>query len=125
MVDEQQAAGSLSEAFNDFSVKLRDLEEKENLIKDRVLLIGDNLISEKEETENAILDLKNEIAKINDEIRRLKLAAERIIDESNNFARKNEVEILQRQFEMFQPLELARISDVEDMINQALKNRGK
>jgi hypothetical protein len=35
--------------------------------------------------------------------------------------RKNEFEILQRQFEMFKPLELARISDVEDMINRAIR----
>ena len=44
-----------------------------------------------------------------------------MIDDTNNFVRKNEFEILQRQFQMFQPLELARISDVEDMINKAIK----
>ena len=110
-----------NELIADVSVKLRDIEEKQNLIKDRVLLIGENLVSEKEDTEKTILELKLTINKINDDIKRLKMAIERIIDDNNNFARKNELQILERQFEMFQPLELARISDVEGMINQALQ----
>ena len=105
----------------DIGVKLRDIEEKQNIIKDRVLLIGENLVSEKDEIDQRVLDLKSEIVKITEEIRRIKLAIERIVDDSNNFIRKNEFEILQRQFQMFQPLELARISDVESMINKALK----
>src|SRR3989344_3033897 len=89
--------------YSDISVKLRDIEEKQNIIKDRVLLIGENLVFEKEN------------------IDKIKNAIERMIDDTNNFVRKNEFEILQRQFQMFQPLELARISDVEDMINKAIK----
>jgi hypothetical protein len=51
------------------------------------------------------------------------MAVERVIDDLNNFVRRNEFSILQRQFKMFEPLELARISDVEEMIDKALKNK--
>ena len=120
---EQEPYNPTNDILADVGVKLRDIEEKQNIIKDRVLLIGENLISEKDENDQKVLDLKKDIVKINDEIRRIKLAIERIIEDSNNFIRKNEFEILQRQFQMFQPLELARMTDVEDMINKALRNR--
>jgi hypothetical protein len=107
----------------DIGVKLRDIEEKQNIVKDRVLLIGENLISEKEETSQLINDIKTDVVRINEDVRRLKMAIERIVDDSNNFVRKNEFEILQRQFQMFQPLELARISDVESMISKALRKQ--
>jgi len=110
--------------LTDVSIKLRDIEEKQNIIKDRVLLIGENLIAEKEEMDSQIIELKGSIAKLNDEMRKIKLAIERMMDDSNSYVRKNEFQILQRQFEMFQPLELARMKDVEAMINKALRNRG-
>ena len=112
-----------SALLSDVNVKLRDIEEKQNLIKDRVLLIGENLVAEKDIVDRDVQDMKSQIFQINEEINRLKRAIERIIDDSNNFIRKNEFEILQRQFQMFQPMELARISDVEDMINKALRNK--
>ena len=111
--------------FSDISVKLRDIEEKQNIIKDRVLLIGENLVSEKDENERQIIELKSRINSLSGDIKKLRLAIERIIDDQNSFIRKNEFQILQRQFEMFQPLNLARISDVESMINKALKTKSK
>ena len=109
--------------LSDINVKLRDIEEKQNLIKDRVLLIGENLISEKEENSKEILELKTKNFHIEEDIKKIKLAIERVLEDSDNFVRKTEFQILQRQFEMFQPLELARMSDVKALIKEALKNR--
>jgi len=122
MADQQPYADPNVDYISDISVKLRDIEEKQNIIKDRVLLIGENLIAEKEEMDEELTSLKNNILKLTEELRKIKLAIERVIDDSNNFVRKNEFEILQRQFQMFQPMELARMSDVKAMINQALNN---
>ena len=123
MADNEQQYNPSDALLTDVSIKLRDIEEKQNIIKDRVLLIGENLISEKDQNEAQINELKMMLAKFNDDIRKIKLALERINDDSNNYVRKNEFEILQRQFQMFQPLELARMKDVEAMIKQALKSK--
>lgn len=121
MAEEQQAYDPNADYLSDISVRLRDIEEKQNLIKDRVLLIGENLISEKEATAQEIQEMKTGVNKANEEIKRIRLAVERIMEDMNNFVRKNEFEILQRQFDMFKPLELARMSDVQEMINRALR----
>ena len=122
-MDDQSYSNTGDSLMADVSVKLRDIEEKQNIIKDRVMLIGENLISEKEEISSQINELKSQVQKVNEDLKRTKLAIERIIDDLNNFVRKNEFQILHRQFKMFEPLEMARISDVEDMISKALENK--
>jgi len=118
---EEQAYNPADAFLADISVKLRDIEEKQNIVKDRVLLIGENLISEKEERDKELQEMKAEIFSLQEELRKFKMAIERLDEDNTNFVRKNEFQILQRQFQMFQPLELARMSDVEDMIKKALK----
>jgi hypothetical protein len=93
------------------------------MVKDRVLLIGENLVNQKSETDNEIQELKAKIFNLEEELRRLKLTLNSVIENTNSFARKTELDILKRQFSMFQPMELARIKDVENMIQKALKSQ--
>ena len=125
MADQQQNSGTNIDFVSDISIKLQDLEEKQNIIKDMVLLIGENLVSQKDETENEISQLKAQISSLSEELRRLKLIIERILEETDNFARKNEFQILQRQFEIFQPMNIARISDVETIVGRELRKLQK
>jgi hypothetical protein len=120
-----QSSTEAENAYMDIAIRLRDIEEKQNIIKDRVLLLGENLVSSKEEIEKEITNLKEKTLSMEDEIRRLKLNLQMVLASSENFIRKNEFDILKRQFEMFQPLELARISDVENMIIKALNHHKK
>ena len=119
---EEQPIDSGNEMYADLGVKLRDIEEKQNIIKDRVLLIGENLVSQKSEVEEEVMEIKSRLFNIEEEIRRLKLTMNSIAENTNNFARKTELDIMKKQFSMFQPLELARLKDVENMIQKALKN---
>lgn len=90
--------------LSDFNTKLRDIEERQRLIKDRVLLVGENLVNEKEETLIEISELKNKTESLGKEMERIKDTMASLIEETRGFARKSELEILQRQFKMFQPL---------------------
>jgi len=121
MADQQQNYSG--EQFSDIAVKLRDLEEKQSIIKERILMIGENLVSEKDQTEQEFNDLKSRISNLEEEIRKLKITIRMMLDNLDNFVRKNEFDILKKQFEMFQPLELARMVDVEEMIKKATKNK--
>jgi len=125
MAEPQQEQYAQTDYLADINVKLRDLEEKQNLIRDRILLIGENLIEEKEEVDKEISALKNKIKIIIQDNNKIKLALQRIIENQENFARKTELQILEKQYKMFQPLEFARISDVKDLINEALNKKQK
>ena len=45
-----------AQGFSDASIRTRDLEEKQRILKDRILLIGQNLIETKEETQEKIAE---------------------------------------------------------------------
>jgi len=112
MVEENSNYG---EQLGDVNTKLRDLEERNRILKDRLLLIGQNLIEIKEKTTEEILEIKkeNEIMKRN--IERLISFLETASTEFSKFARKEDLEILSKQAKMFQPLEFVRKKDLKKL----------
>jgi len=119
MAEQQQ--DPISALLSEFGTRLSEIEEKQRLIKDRILLIGENLISTKEDYDKEMSDFKKQINQINFDLKTLKQTSRRIIEELENFARKTELEILGRQMIMFQPLKFATISDVEKITKEKIK----
>ena len=111
--------------LSEFGTRLNEIEEKQRLIKDRILLIGENLISTKEEIEKENSEFKKQLRQTEFELKTIKQLVKRIVNELQNFARKSEIGILERQFKMFDPLEFARIKDVEALIKKQkdIKNK--
>ena len=97
----------------DMSVRFRDLEEKNKMLKDRLLLIGQNLIETKEKTSSDILEIKQELEVIKRSMERLVSFLETASAEFSKFARKEDLEILSKQAKMFQPLEFVRKKDLK------------
>ncbi len=118
---EQQQQDPISALLSEFGTRLNEIEEKQRLIKDRILLIGENLISTKEEYDKEISSFKKQITEINSEIKTISQTNKRVIEELENFARRTELEIVERQLKMFQPLKFTTPRDVEKIINEKIK----
>jgi hypothetical protein len=116
MAEQQQ--DYVTPLLSEFNTKLRDIEEKQKLLKDRVLLIGENLISSREESEVELAQLKVNVEQMKLDMQRVKETLERFGDELENKARRGETEILRKQFKMFEPLEFATIEDVKKLIKE-------
>ncbi|HPD81486.1 MAG TPA: hypothetical protein PK357_00100 [Candidatus Pacearchaeota archaeon] len=101
--------------FTETSTKVRDLEEKQRILKDRVLLIGQNMIEFKEEFSQSFLEIKKEIEIIKRDLERMKSFLESISGEVSKFARKEDLEILSKQAKMFQPLDFLTRKDLENI----------
>jgi len=104
--------------LSEFNTKLRDLEEKQRLLKERVLIIGQNLIETRDELRAELNGLKQEVSAMKQEQEKVKNAMLRLSEELEKKARKSELEILERQFQMFSPLEFARVEDVKNMLGR-------
>jgi len=100
MEEEMNYAG---QAFGETNLKLRNLEENQRIIKDRLLLIGQNLLETKEKTNQDILNIKKDIEKIKQEMERMINFLETASSEFSKFAKKEDLEILSKQVKMFQP----------------------
>jgi len=87
------------------ALKMRSLEDKQRILKDRILLIGQNLIEIKEKTSENILEIKKEMEEMKEGLEKTKMFIENISREFTKFARKDDLDILAKQAKMFQPLE--------------------
>lgn len=103
--------------FTETSTKVRDLEEKQRIIKDRILLVGQNLIEMKEDIHTTFIDIKKDIEMMKRDIERLKSFFETASGEFSKFAKKEELDVLAKQAKMFQPLELVTRRDLEKLKN--------
>lgn len=101
-----------NQASTDANIGLRDLEEKQRILKERIFLLGQNLIEIREKNSREMLELKKEIEKIKEGMERVKEFLEIASGEFQKFARKEDLEILSKQAKMFQPLEFVRKKDL-------------
>lgn len=81
--------------------RIRDLEEKHRLLKERTLLIGQTQIEEREKSFKEIQELKKTVILLKEENIRIKELLQRVTEQLNDSARKEELAILQRQFDLF------------------------
>ncbi len=95
------------------NTRFRDLEEKNRMLRDRILLIGQNLIETKEKTAEDILEIKKDLETIKKNVERLVAFLETASAEFSKFARKEDLEILTKQAKMFQPLDFVRKKDLK------------
>ena len=93
------------QVYGEVYTKIRNLEEKQRILKDRLLLIGQNLIDTKEQHNGKIIDLKKDVEIIKNDVEKIKSFLETISGEFSKFARKEDLQILAKQAKMFQPLD--------------------
>lgn len=102
-----------NQIFSDLSSRMSDLEERQNLMRDRLLLIGQNLIETKEKTNSDIIEIKKNIDIIKRSMEKILSFIEDASEEFPKFARKEDLEILVKQAKMFQPLDFVRKKDLK------------
>lgn len=101
------------QAIGDVNTKIRDLEEKQRILKDRLLLIGQNLIEIKEKNNKDLLKIKKDIVLLKQNMERTISFVETASTEFSKFARKEDLEILSKQAKMFQPLDFVRRDELK------------
>ncbi len=84
----------------DVSVRLRDIEEKNRLLRDRVLLLGETVIEERGKSFKEIQEMKSTVIKLKEEVDRLRELMQRMAEQITSMARKEELIILQKQFDL-------------------------
>lgn len=84
----------------DINIRLRDLEEKNRLLRDRVLLLGQSIIEERDKSFSEIQDMKSILIKLKEDVERLKELMQRTAEQISQTARKEELMMLQRQMDL-------------------------
>ncbi len=87
----------------DPNLRIRNLEEKQRILKNQLLLIGKNLVEMKEKNNHDILEIRKNLEIIKDDMGRLTSFLDSVSEEFPQFARKDDLEILSKQMRMFKP----------------------
>ena len=103
-------------ALMELNTKIRDLEERQKLIKERTILIGENLIEEREKNQEDIVELRTQLLELTEENNKLKRLMQRVIGEIDKTAKKDDIELLRKQAKMFQPLDLITKSELSKIL---------
>jgi len=125
MVAQEEQNQDITALLSDFSVSLRDIEEKQQLMRQRVLLIGENVIRIRENTEQELREIKSRLLALETELKEVKRVCSRVVEQLDSFARKSEIELLQKQAKLFQPLEFVKKKEIEDIIDNVVEKKLK
>lgn len=123
MPEQQDISSQLQFLLSELNTRLRDSEEKNRLMRERVLLLGQNLISSRQDIEDELKILKKDSEETKRELKKIKTLTENISQEIGKFVRKDEMVIIERMLKDFQPLEFARMKDIEEIIEKKIKEK--
>lgn len=97
----EEGVGYGDRFFSDLNTRIRDIEEKQQLLRDRMLLISDSFIKERDKNFSEVQEMKKIVETLRMENERMKELVLRIGQNVDKTARKEELMILQRQFDLF------------------------
>ena len=125
MADPQLQDPQIRFLLSDFNTRLKDIDERNKLIRERVLLLGKNLISLRQENEDEIKIIRQENAQIKQDLDKLKKISNSLLTEFNKFVKREELALVERMLKDFQPLEFMRKQDVEELIEKKINIKTK
>jgi len=106
---------------SEFNSRIADIEEKQRLLKDRMILVGKNIVELREQSSKDIVEIKVRLDEIERTLEKLTNNFLRIGEEIEKKARKSELEIIEKQLKMFQPLNFIRAEDLDKILNNRMK----
>ncbi len=122
---EEGAAPDTNYLLNDFSTRLKDIEEKSKTNKERVVLFSKNLIDFKEEAKEEIRELKQTVTKTSQDVEKMKNIINALVNETGKYVKTNQMLTIERMLKDFQPLEFVRMVDLEKVLEEKLKENKK
>jgi len=124
-VAEEDTANTIAALLNDFSTKIRDLEERHNLLKEKVLLLGQSFLKDGDRVNKELALMKSDIRDVKTEMERIKDGIQHIMAETADFARKEELALVEKYMKIWEPLKFVKEDDVERIVEEKLLKMAK
>ncbi len=121
--DTQQIAQVFS-LTNDLSRRMRMLEERLNNIRRNTQVTDQNMIMSTKKINNELRLVNSEIADINKEISEIKDKIRLIIKELKLTAKYEDVKIMNKYFEMWEPIKFVTQEEIDEIIDRKLAEKG-
>lgn len=117
----QEQTYSQQDVSVDLINRVRDLEGRYNLLRDRVLIINNNMIEEYKRLMSELKLINNEVREAKNEIQKLKESMKHVIKEFELFARKEDILFVEKYINLWNPLKFVTEEDVLRIIEHYKK----
>ena len=104
--------------INDMDTRLRILEGKYNMTRERLLSMNQNTIDHYKDLTSDIRLMNDDIKEIKDELVTIKKTMKIFMKELNLFARKDQVKVLEKYIKMWNPLNFITEEEVIELIEK-------
>ena len=109
----------------DVNERVRVLESKYDNLRDRMILVNENLVNEYKKLNEDIKVLDSELKDMKKDIFEIKEALRHILSELQHFARKEHFQVLEKYINMWNPFNFVTEKEVLRLIDEkrGVKNR--
>ena len=121
MAELQQEYDSLAE----MNSRLRLLESKYTLMRERVFVINQNMIEEYKKLMSEIKSINEDLKEIKKDLFQMKETTAHVVKEMEMLARKDQLKILEKYINFWNPLNFVTEKEVEEMIEEKHSRRKK
>lgn len=112
-------------SFSEMNRKLEIAESRIEELREHLSLVENDAIEKNKSLLMDFHEFNEKIDSMRKETENLKEVMERIISKLEMFAGKEQVKVLERYLNFWNPLDYVSKKDVEELINTKLKSRGK
>lgn len=106
-----------SNVLIDINTRIRVLEEKNNQLRERLLVTNQNMIEEYKRMIQEMRTITSDVREMREDIENSREMIKHIIKESGNFARKDSVLVLEKYINMWNPMKFTTEEDVVKIID--------
>ena len=118
-------AAASSDELKTLSARLRLAEERHSELRKMIALIEQNMIANNKKTQSAIKDLTTEINEMKHSTSEVELRITSIINELSLTVKKEDLDVLKRYIELWNPTTFVTADRVEDLINELIEQKQK
>ena len=110
-------------SFIDLNSKLKALESKYNLSRDRLFIINQNMIDQFKLTSSELRSFKDDLKEIKSDINAIKETISGITKELNRFVKKEDVKVIEKYVSLWDPLKFVTEDQLKEMLKENATRR--
>src|SRR3989344_4049039 len=103
----------------DLNSRLRALERKHIELKEKVLVINQNMLEEFKTLLNEIKGVTTDLKEIKDSTAKFQITIKQLVSELDSFANKDQVKALEKYINLWSPLNFVTEEEVKSLIKTA------
>jgi vacuolar-type H+-ATPase subunit I/STV1 len=123
MAPEPRQANALSAMLSDINTRINDLEEKQNITTEKISMLSQTLLNTAQRLNKDSKLVNEDLTAMKQALQKMRDTTNMMIEQSGDFVRRQEVQMLDKYMKNWQPMKFATIEDVKKMISDAIKNK--